>query len=112
MRERSTQRPPRTATIPPSTAVPVPKGTIGTWCAGTYPGDLGYFRNACGESHGLRRLRRVVGGVGRVGAAHFRGRIQARAEERTQGRQSLGVYGVHGPVICPMARRVVKKVDQ
>ena len=79
---------------------------------GTYPGDLGYFRNACGESHGLRQLRRVVGGVGRVGAAHFRGGIQARAEERGQGRQGLGVYGVHGPVICPMARRVVKKVDQ
>ena len=58
-----------------------------------FPGDLGYFRNARGKGHGLRRLWRVVGGVGRVGAAYRRDRIQARAEESDQCRQGLGLWG-------------------
>ena len=76
---------------------------------GAYPGDLGYFFNACGKGYGLWRLRGVVGGVGGVCAAHLRSCVQARAEESGQCRQGLGVYGVHGPVICPMAGGSSKK---
>ena len=76
---------------------------------GADPGDLGYFFDAGREGHSLWRLRGVIGGVGGVGAEHLRGLIQARAEESGQCRQGLGVYGIHGAVICPTAGRPSKR---
>ena len=57
---------------------------------GADPGDLGYFFNAGGEGYGLRRLRGVIGGVGGVGAAHFRGLIQTRGRGEWLAPTGLG----------------------